>query len=415
MSPYRRYLRTLQHRLTRANFNAREIAAFLAPLILLWLIAYGIKLSYAHAPDRRALWKQLRQDAAARDAYNNYTNAYLALYRHNPAKSQEECLAALDSRRFPDLLRIFPNAHYDLSMTMAGALGAQGKHRQALTWYLWGTRLGFEHLLNPFTLSGVIVLAVWQITLVALRVKRPGRRVVFNLFLISLLPVVFFLGPLLLHPLVGLLLYGRAWGWLAGDHSWTIIRFSYTLILCFGIVWYQFYVRSRRNRTVGIPFDFAPPPRVKYRSARNSLLGISILVPTLIQALGRPMRWRNLKTVISDFHYVRRHLTKLSSVTWSEFRDLIVLAPVCEEITCRGVILPYAQEAFGAPFAVLFSACVFSAYHLYNPDFYHHFLFGIYVGLQRIAARNIAASCATHAGSNFIYFVVEAAQYTPAK
>ncbi|MCP4965944.1 MAG: CPBP family intramembrane metalloprotease [bacterium] len=85
---------------------------------------------------------------------------------------------------------------------------------------------------------------------------------------------------------------------------------------------------------------------------------------------------------------------------------LVVVAPVTEELTYRGVLLARLRRSYSAQRSVIVSALVFAGIHLIDPDSVFVvpglFVIGLVLGYQALRTNRIGLSIMTHAGVNLL-------------
>lgn len=89
---------------------------------------------------------------------------------------------------------------------------------------------------------------------------------------------------------------------------------------------------------------------------------------------------------------------------WGGILRVIVLAPIVEELIFRGVIFSGFQRIYPAFLAILFSAVLFSLFHLNPWQLVPTFLLGLLLGLIRLRTGSLLAAIFIHALHNGMIF-----------
>lgn len=84
------------------------------------------------------------------------------------------------------------------------------------------------------------------------------------------------------------------------------------------------------------------------------------------------------------------------------FLAIVVAAPLFEEITCRGIVLPALRKRWGSGIAITASAVVFGAMHMNPWQFFYATLLGITLGWLRVQSGSILPGILLHALNNAI-------------
>lgn len=90
---------------------------------------------------------------------------------------------------------------------------------------------------------------------------------------------------------------------------------------------------------------------------------------------------------------------------WGGILRVVVLAPIVEELIFRGVIFSGFQRIYPAFWAILFSALLFSLFHLNPWQLGPTFLLGLLLGFVRLRTGSLLAAIFTHALHNGMIFL----------
>ena len=84
------------------------------------------------------------------------------------------------------------------------------------------------------------------------------------------------------------------------------------------------------------------------------------------------------------------------------FLALVIAAPLFEEITCRGIVLPALRKRWGTGIAIAGSAVVFGALHMNPWQFFYATILGLTLGWLRVQSGSILPGILLHALNNGI-------------
>ena len=88
------------------------------------------------------------------------------------------------------------------------------------------------------------------------------------------------------------------------------------------------------------------------------------------------------------------------------FLAIVVAAPLFEEITCRGIVLPALRKRWGTGIAIAGSAVVFGAMHMNPWQFFYATILGLTLGWLRVQSGSILPGILLHALNNGISWVL---------
>jgi membrane protease YdiL (CAAX protease family) len=88
------------------------------------------------------------------------------------------------------------------------------------------------------------------------------------------------------------------------------------------------------------------------------------------------------------------------------FLAIVVAAPLFEEITCRGIVLPALRKPWGDGIAITGSAVVFGAMHMNPWQFFYATILGLTLGWLHVQSGSILPGILLHALNNGISWVL---------
>lgn len=88
-----------------------------------------------------------------------------------------------------------------------------------------------------------------------------------------------------------------------------------------------------------------------------------------------------------------------SSSFWQNFVAMCILAPIIEELLCRGVLMSLLRR-YGMARMLIYSSLGFALLHLNMQSFIPIFMIGLLLGLIRITTGSVLAPMIAHAASN---------------
>lgn len=100
---------------------------------------------------------------------------------------------------------------------------------------------------------------------------------------------------------------------------------------------------------------------------------------------------------------------------WLTVLAVAVTPAICEELLCRGALLPALRARLGAPQAVLIAAALFALLHLSPYRFVPTFLLGIAFGALAVRSGSTLPSMLAHALNNSAVIVLAADAARPAR
>jgi len=97
---------------------------------------------------------------------------------------------------------------------------------------------------------------------------------------------------------------------------------------------------------------------------------------------------------------------KISSNRYLMFFTMTVVAPIFEEIICRGIILELFLKRYKDLVALVFSALIFGSLHMNIPQFISAFIGGMMLGYVYLKTKSLIACILGHFCHNFIICVL---------
>lgn len=189
--------------------------------------------------------------------------------------------------------------------------------------------------------------------------------------------------------------------WMNGEGSLVVTLFIYIgFAIVFGLLYY-FFVYRKKKGTVRIKEGLCLKNTVTICVMAVAGQGVSLLIITLI----------NLVSPKSIENYVR--LT--SNMDFSKSNPVLIIytacimAPIAEELLFRGMVYTSLRKGFSIVWATIFTAVIFSAYHMNIVQFIYIIPFGIASCLIYERTQTIFSVMLFHLVYNSSTFVLQAA------
>lgn len=189
--------------------------------------------------------------------------------------------------------------------------------------------------------------------------------------------------------------------WANGTGSLVVTLFIYIgFAIVFGLLYY-FFVYRKKKGTVRIKEGLCLKNTVTICVMAVAGQGVSLLIITLI----------NLVSPKSIENYVR--LT--SNMDFSKSNPVLIIytacimAPIAEELLFRGMVYTSLRKGFSIVWATIFTAVIFSAYHMNIVQFIYIIPFGIASCLIYERTQTIFSVMLFHLVYNSSTFVLQAA------
>lgn len=189
--------------------------------------------------------------------------------------------------------------------------------------------------------------------------------------------------------------------WMNGEGSLVVTLFIYIgFAIVFGLLYY-FFVYRKKKGTVRIKEGLCLKNTVTICVMAVAGQGVSLLIITIINLVS-PKSIENYVQLTSnmDFSKTNPALIILSAC---------IMAPIAEELLFRGMVYTSLRKGFSIVWATIFTAVIFSAYHMNIVQFIYIIPFGIASCLIYERTQTIFSVMLFHLVYNSSTFVLQAA------
>ena len=162
---------------------------------------------------------------------------------------------------------------------------------------------------------------------------------------------------------------------------------------CLAVLWWGF---RKTHRSLAEVFPLTPFPIIALLPLSLAVIGANIL----LSEVDNLTRW-----VLPMPTFVEQVFSDLAKGGLSSLIALVIVAPLTEELLCRGLILSGFLRRYSARKAVLASALLFAAVHLNPYQFFSAFVLGVLMGWVFLKTRSLWPCIYAHALNNASGFV----------
>jgi uncharacterized protein len=181
----------------------------------------------------------------------------------------------------------------------------------------------------------------------------------------------------------------------APDKHFDIPILSISSILSFSLI--IFLIRIVRKQSIMMMISFKS-------------VSFMIILPIIMISFG-------VECISSEFDNILRYLlpipkilaemsNEITNINYFSFIELVVVAPLTEELLFRGIFLPAFLSRYKTSNAVILSALLFSIFHLNPYQFLNAFCLGIVFAILYIKTNSIWPCIIGHSFSNALIFIL---------
>ena len=138
---------------------------------------------------------------------------------------------------------------------------------------------------------------------------------------------------------------------------------------------------------------------IGFRGFNVRLLPLIILLPVTMQSFSGYLFLPIQAILTLLFGSLDYELIEQGNSFWQNFIAMCILAPVFEEILCRGVLMSLLKR-YGIARMLIYSSLGFALLHLNMQSFIPIFMIGLLLGIIRITTGSVIAPMIAHAASN---------------